>query len=221
MKKQMRKGPSEANPHDSSCPTLSRGPQAAGLSLPELLICCALIALLTLISFRGLQGMLPAARVNRALREVVELLEWSRWSAVRQGAVFRVLIHGEGRRLTVLRETENEEGEEELVSVRELDLRQDHPAVAFGTADGVKRTSGCETVDSSGIHLHNHMVRFLPSGTPDRSGSLYLIPEQDIPDREDRMRAISILLTTGRLQAWTFNPLEVSECPDDGAWQPL
>jgi prepilin-type N-terminal cleavage/methylation domain-containing protein len=221
MKKQRQTGRSEASPRGTFSPLTLPRPRPGGFSLPELLVCCALIALLALVSFRGLQGMLPAARVNRALHEVVALLEWARWSAVRQGTVFRVLVHGEERRLTVLEETEDEEGGEQLLSVRELDLGREHPAVAFGTADDVKRTSGCEPVASSGIHLQDRMVRFLPSGTPDRSGSLYLIPEQDIPDRKDRMRAISILLSTGRLQTWTFNPFEMSECPDDGAWQPL
>jgi hypothetical protein len=155
------------------------------------------------------------------LREVVALLEWARWSAVRRGCVFRVVVSTEETRLTVFLETENEAGKKELVPARTLDLRKDHPGVSFGAGDGVVRTSGCNEVDPSGVHLKDGTVRFLPSGTPDRCGSLYLIPEKDIPDRVDRMRAVSILLTTGRLQTWAYNPLAKSECADDGAWQPL
>lgn len=193
----------------------------AGISLIEMVVCCALISLLALISFHGLQSMLPAARVNRAVREVVALLEWSRWSSVRLGCAFRIEIDPEQSVLSVFQTIMDASGKEQLVPARRLDLHKDHPGVVFGTADGVVRTSGCKQVDPSGIHLKDHSLRFLPSGTTDRCGSLYLIPEQDIPDREDRMRAVSILLTTGRLQAWRFNPFEKSECPYDGAWQPL
>lgn len=192
-----------------------------GFSLVELLVCCTLIGLLTLVGVQALQGFLPAARATRALREVATLLEWSRWRAVRLGSVFLVVVSAEDATVTAFRVTENDEGGEELVPARSLDLRKDHPGVVFGTADGVVRTSGCKLIDPSGVHLKDHAIRFLPSGTPDRCGSLHLIPERDRPDRPDRMRAVSVLLTTGRLQTWTYNPFQKSECPDDGGWQPL
>ncbi len=196
-------------------------PGRAGFSLAELLVCCALIGGLTLVCVQGLQGLLPAARVNRALREVVALLEWSRWSAVRSGCVFRVIVQPEDAVLTVYRVTKDEPGNTELAMVRRLDLHRAHPGVVFGTAEGVFRTSGCKPVGPSGVHLRNNTLGFLPTGTTDRCGSLYLIPEKDIPDRADRMRAISILLATGRIQAWAYGPFEKSECPHDGAWLPL
>lgn len=203
-----RRIPRSADPHGA-------------FSLVELVVCCTLIGLLALVCVHGLQGALPAARANSALREVVALLEWSRWRAVRLGAAFEVVVNAQHSRLTVFRVTENEAGKEQLVLARRLDLRKDHPGVVFGTAEGVVRTSGCKPVDPSGVHLKDHAVRFLPSGTADRCGSLYLIPERDLPDRQDRMRAVSILLTTGRLQSWLYNPFEKSECANDGAWQPL
>jgi len=193
----------------------------AGFSLVELAICCALLGLLALVCVQSLQGILPAARVHRAIREVIGLLEWARWSAVRHGCVFKVTVDtGEGI-LRVFKVRVDEEGKQQLVLVREMDLGEDHPGVVFGTADGVVRTSGCKSVDVSGIHLKDHALRFLPSGTVDRCGSLYLIPEQDIPDRRDRMRAVSILLSTGRLQPWAYNPIGKSDCEGDGVWQPL
>ena len=194
---------------------------AVGFSLVEMAVCCALIGLLALICIRGLQGTLPAARVSRALGEVVALLEWSRWSSVRLGCVFRVDIDPEQAVLTVFRTIRDDTGEEQLVMARRLDLHEEHPGVVFGAADGVVRTSGCKLVDPSGVHLLDHSLRFLPSGTADRCGSLYLIPEPDLPDRGDRMRAVSILLATGRLQTWSYNPSEKSDCEHDGAWQAL
>ncbi len=194
---------------------------AAGFSLVELTVCCALLGVLTVLCVSSLQGTLPAARVGRAAKEVAALLEWARWSAVRNGCVFSVTVYPEEGMLRVFQETEKDAGGTDLAVVRHLDLPQDHSGVVFGTADGVVRTSGCKSVDPSGVHLQDRTIRFLPSGTADRCGSLYLIPEQDVPDRRDRMRAISILLSTGRLQTWTYNPHAESGCGSDGAWQPL
>ncbi len=196
------------------------GSGTAGFTLVELLVCCTLLGLLTLVCFQGLQGILPAARVDRALGEVVALLEWSRWGAVRMGTSFRVILSSKESTISVFHATENENGEEEIVMVRRLDLQEEHPGVAFGTAEGVVRTSGCKPVDSSGIHLKDHEIRFLPSGTADRCGSVYLIPEQDLSNRADRMRALSVLLTTGRLQTWIYDPFAKSECQDGGKWLP-
>jgi type II secretory pathway pseudopilin PulG len=194
---------------------------AAGFSLVELAVGCTLLGLLALVCVQSLQGILPAVRVDAAIREVATMLEWSRWSAVRDGRAFRVVIDSEEPVLTVFREPGDLAAEEPLVAVRRLDLRESHSSVVFGTADGVHRTSGCEFVNPSGIHLQDHTLRFLPSGTTDRCGSLYLIPEQDVPNRRDRMRALSVLLTTGRLQTWTYDPLAESECAEDGTWKPL
>ena len=203
------------------CIRHSDNSEPGGFSLVELAICCVLLGLLAMVCVQSLQGVLPAARVNRAMREVIALLEWARWSAVRHGCVFKVTVDSEEGVITVFKSISNDNGKQQFALVRHMDLREDHPGVVFGAADGVVRTSGCKFVDSSGIHLKDHALRFLPSGTADRCGSLYLIPEQDIPDRTDRMRAISILLSTGRLQTWTYNPIEKAECQGDGVWQPL
>jgi Tfp pilus assembly protein FimT len=200
---------------------LCRRADGRGFSLVELAVCCVLLSFLALFCVGGLQGIFPAARVSRAVREVAALLDWTRWSAVRHGSKFRVSVHPEQGVITVFRETQNEAGEKKLVETRRLSLREVHPGVVFGTANGVVRTSGCKPVDVSGVHLQGQTLRFLPTGTTDRSGSLYLIPEQDVPDRGDRMHAVSVLLTTGRLQTWRYNPLAPSECAQDGAWRPL
>ena len=194
---------------------------AAGFSLLELMVCCTLIGILSMVLVQSLQGFLPAARVNRAVREVAALLEWSRWSAVRHGCRYKVVLSPEEQAISVFRVTEHGPGETEFVPEKTLDLRKDHPGVVFGTAHGVVRTSGCNPVNPSGIHLLGHSLHFLPSGTSDRCGSLYLIPAQDVPDRRDRMRAVSILLSTGRLQMWRYDPFKTSACSDDGGWEPM
>ncbi len=76
-------------------------------------------------------------------------------------------------------------------------------------------------VSSGGLHIPNDRLTFLPTGSTDMSGSLYLVPQKDLPDRKDRMRAVSILLSTGRVQLYDFNCDLESPCSGEGDWEPF
>ncbi len=193
----------------------------AGFSVVELLLCLAVLSVLSLVGFHTLRGMVPSARVNRAAREVASLLERTRWMAVEQGTVFKVAMDSDRERLTVYRQTSMNGGMEEPEPVHTLDLRERHPGIVLGAAASTFRTSGCKYVSASGIHLWNHSVRFLPTGTTDRCGSLYLLPERDLPDHQEHMAALSVLLGTGRIQLWRYDPHDVSGCAHAGAWVPV
>ncbi len=197
------------------------GCSVAGLTLTELVLSCAVLGLLTIAGVQGLQGILPAVRVDRAARDVCALLEWARWSAVREGRPCRVAVEPVRGLLTVyLDDGDLAEGRSER-EVRRLDLRRAYPGIVFGAAEGVQRTSGCRPVRASGVHLADDTVRFMPSGRPDRCGALYLVPARDLPDRKDRMYAVTILLATGRLRIWRYEPFGPSECEGQGTWRPL
>ncbi len=192
-----------------------------GFSLIELLMALSLIGCLAMISITSLQDMIPTARVNRAVREVAALLEWARWNAVRYNSYFKVVIDTDLERLIVYQEKKDPEGKSFEEEVRRLNLGDAFPGIVFGAAEGVLRTSGCQPAHSSGLHLLDDNLKFKATGTSDRCGSIYLAPGADLPDRKDRMRAISILLTTGRVQIWTYDPFKESKCKDMGAWAPL
>jgi Tfp pilus assembly protein FimT len=187
----------------------------------ELVIWLAIIGTLSLIGARMFQGMSVEFRVRRAVREVAALLEWVRWEAVRSGEVLRVEFDPAQEQITVFRGPEGSNHPEQAEVVRRIDLREQHPGVGFGAARQTSRTSGCLRVNEDGIHIQDRAVRFHPTGTTDRSGSLYLIPDADLPDHRDRMAALSILLATGRIQLWRYDPWADSECSDWGGWVPL
>ncbi len=191
-----------------------------GFSLIELIIAFSLIGCLAMISLNSLQDMIPEARVNRAVREIASLLEWARWNAVRHSAVFKVVFDAEPARLIVYKETKDSEGEIFEEEVRRLKLQDNFPGIGFGTARGVQRTSGCKSVQPSGLHLLDDNLKFRATGTSDRCGSIYLVPAVDLPDRKDRMRAISILLAAGRVQIWNYDPFKESKCKGKGTWSP-
>jgi hypothetical protein len=201
----------------------TRCPGACGgnaFSLLEIVVWLAMAGLCSLIGARMFQGMAAEFRAKRAVREVGTLLEWARWEAVRRGEVLRVAFDAEKKRVTVLNETEGGKLDESVV-VRRVDLQEKHPGVLFGTAREIRRTSGCKPVDPSGIHLRDRVLRFLPTGIVDRSGSIYLIPQVDWPDVPDRMFALSILLATGRVQLWRYDLWMETDCDGEGGWVPV
>ena len=191
-----------------------------GFSLVEMMLCCTVLGLLCLVGAQTLRGLIPSARVNRAVGEVASLLEWTRWKAVQEGRVFKVVFDSLEEKLTVYREEQRCGGEAENSEVIGLDLRKSHTGIVLGASESTYRTSGCRYVDESGVHLRDNTIRFLPSGTPDRCGSFYLLPRDDFPDRQDRTVAVSLLLSTGRLQRWRYDPVGDAGCPHGGAWNP-
>jgi len=192
-----------------------------GFSLVEMMLCLVLLGILLVVGLSHLRGMIPSARVNRAAREVASLLEWTRWQAVEHGAVYQVVFDSENERVSVFREISGSGGAAPQQALRTLDLHSKHPGVVFGTATSTFRTSGCSYVDDSGIHFRDSIARFLPTGTSDRCGSLYLIPEKDLPAGQEHLAALSVLLSTGRVQLWRYDPLDVSSCSHAGAWIPI
>ena len=105
----------------------------------------------------------------------------------------------------------------EPVSV--VDLTERYPGVRFGSAAGVKRTSGTEMVDSSGVHFVHGTLHFRPDGSASHGGSIYLVPESDLPDSPRRMRAVSVLFTTGRIKLWRYDPSAAMSSVGKGPWR--
>ncbi len=190
-----------------------------GFTLLEVVISGVVFGLTIIVGLNALHEMVPAARVNRAARGVAALLEWARWNAVEQGCVFRVEVDPEKSRLSIFKEAGGGDNESEDLEVKRLDVPDSYRGVVLGVAERTRRTSGCRFVKSSGVHLLDNTVKFKPSGTPDRCGSVYLIPEKDLRHGSERMFAVSLILATGRIQLWRYDPYAESECSHGGgAW---
>ncbi len=190
------------------------------VSLSELLVGIAVLGLAASFSSLSLIDVLPKIRVEQAIRAVGALLEWCRIKAVMEGSSYVVVFSPATQRIEVFRD-QDMDGPEDHERVRTLDLAREYSGTVFGAVPGTYRTGSCLTVDPSGMHIPYQRVAFLSSGTTDRCGSLYLMPQKDYPHRKDRMRALSIILATGRVQLWRFNPYKADVCGGHGGWEPF
>jgi len=186
----------------------------------EIMLCCAVLGTLSLVGVHLFQGLIPSARVNRAAHQIAALLEWTRWKALQEGATFKVVFDSDEESVKVYRENPTCNGEGEQQEVKRLELREIHDGVVLGAAQSTYRTSGCRYVQESGIHLRDDTVRFLPTGTSDRCGSVYLLPRDHLPDRQEHTVALSLLLSTGRIQLWSYDPIGETACTHGGSWNP-
>lgn len=193
---------------------------SCGLSVSELLVCLAVLGVVTSFSSLPLLDVFPSIRVEQAIRALGALMEWARLRAVMEGCTYVAAFSADEGRVEVFRDEDND-GPEPQEKVRTLDLGREYPGMVFGACPGTARTGSCQPVDPKGIHFLSRRVAFLPSGTTDRCGSVYLVPQKDLPGRMDRMRALSIILATGRVQLWRYDPKKFGPCGDRGVWEPL
>jgi len=192
-----------------------------GFSVSELLVCLAVVGVVASFSSLPLVDVFPSIRVEQSIRALGALMEWARLKAVMEGCAYVVVFSAHEGRVEVFRD-EDGDGPEPQERVRALDLGREYPGTVFGACPGTARTGSCQSVDPEGIHFLSRRVAFLPSGTTDRCGSVYLVPQKDLaPGRKDRMRALSVILATGRVQLWRYDPEKAGACGDRGAWEPL
>jgi len=92
---------------------------------------------------------------------------------------------------------------------------KDQQTVVFGFVSGTKDTQG-DPIPSA-VTFSADRVTFRPFGTADKNGTVYLMPSADLATgRKDRMRAITVLLQTGRVKLWKCNAL----CNSGASWSP-
>ena len=188
-----------------------------GFSMPELLITLILLSVLGSMAVTSYRSLLPALRVDRAAKELAFELKLARMKAVAMGCDVVVTFDPGGNGYGVYEDGGG--GGQDDEKVRWIRFDDEHPGVAFGTASGVRRTVYDRFVGPDGVHFVHHRVTFRSDGTADRCGSAYLIPKVDIPGRPDRMRAISVILSTGVVRLWRYDAGVESEEDRRGPWR--
>jgi len=125
----------------------------AGLSLPELLVAVAVLALLLAVGGITGQGFLARQRVELAARELAASIERERDLALRDGMPRRLAVHGGGGLL-----------EAAGVAGGRLELSHNLPEELRVTANGLLIDGGTVVVEGPGTDLRRCLVMALPVG---------------------------------------------------------
>jgi len=103
---------------------------------------------------------------------------------------------------------DDNDGAEAGELVKTVNIGTDNPGVQFGYISGTPKTSDESNITAAvafGSTSSPIRETFKPNGAASLSGSVYLIPTQDIAaGRTDRQRAITVI-QTGRIKLWRYN----------------
>jgi prepilin-type N-terminal cleavage/methylation domain-containing protein len=189
-----------------------------GFTTVELMIVMAIMGILTLVSVPTYKSMLPAVRVNAAARELATQMQWTRMRAVAKRAAYQMQFDTTNHTVTICTD-QNANGSITCTAgdpdvVKTVAIKDKYQqTVVFGYASGAKNTQGDDIPSAVTFAANN--VTFKPFSTTNKSGTVYLIPSADLATgRKDRMRAITVLLQTGRVKLWKCN----TSCNTAGSW---
>ena len=188
-----------------------------GLTTVELMIVVAIVGALTLVSVPTFRGMLPAVRVNAAARELATQMQWVRMQAVTKRASHRVQFDTTNHTFTICTDQDANgsitctAGNADVVKT--VSIKAKYPGTVFGYVSGAVNTSDGDPIASEVTFTYDY-ASFKPFGTA-KGGTVYLIPFADLATgRKDRMRAISVVSSTGRVKLWKCN----ASCNTAGSW---
>ncbi|RMF96940.1 MAG: prepilin-type N-terminal cleavage/methylation domain-containing protein [Candidatus Schekmanbacteria bacterium] len=197
-----------------------------GFTMIEIIIVVVIIGLVAGIAMFNLINMLPKFRVNNAVRTLASNLQWARLKAVSENNNFIVYFYSPDAnniyRYEILDDDDNDGTKDPTETLYDAERYHLPSGIKFGRAkSGVKRTTCGGTIDSDGIHFTGDKVTFTPTGRPDKNGSVYLIPEDDDEDHDQKTihwRAISVT-TNGRIKTWIYDA-SVENCSNgQGPWK--
>ena len=178
-----------------------------GFTIAELMIVVAIVGVLLLVSIPALKSMLSATRVNAAARDLATKLQAVRMQAVTKRANYQVQFDTTNHTFTICTDKDASNsitctaGNADVLKT--VSIKTKYPGAVLGYVSGAKNTSGNDITSAVMFSLGATKVTFKPFGTADINGTVYLIPSADLATgRKDRMRAITILLQTGRVKLW-------------------
>ncbi|MGR3319085.1 MAG: GspH/FimT family pseudopilin [Candidatus Anammoxibacter sp.] len=193
-----------------------------GLSLIELLVVVAIIAVIIGITIPSYLRLKPTIRINGAARQIVSDLMWAKMKAVSENNDY-VIVFGTPTSSLVsnaynIYDDDNDnmsnltngdpEGRMENELVKTVIIPNDFKGVSFDYVPDTMKTTSTDLIDKTVSFQHLGGIswfKFEPTGRANKSGTIYLVLDEDmVNNKRERMRAITVLRNTGRVKIWSY-----------------
>lgn len=177
-----------------------------GFTMIELLIVIAIIGVIAAIAIPNIISWIPTIRVNSAARDLVSEMQLARMKAVSERNDYVITFDTANNQYKIYDDNDNDfstAGAEASELLKTVNLPS---GIQFGYIAG-KNPSNDDITGSVQFGATSSPIRetFIPNGTANLMGSVYLIPTEDIAgSRRDRQRAITVI-QTGRIKLWKYD----------------
>ena len=173
-----------------------------GFTMVELLIVVAIIAVTAAVAIPNIISWIPTIRVNSAARDLVSEMQLARMKAVSERNNYVITFDTSTNQYSIYDDNDSNFSTSNVL-VKTVNLPS---GIQFGYIAG-KNPSNDDITGSVQFGATSSPIRetFIPNGTANLMGSVYLIPTEDIAgSRRDRQRAITVILT-GRIKLWKYD----------------
>ena len=180
--------------------------QEKGFTIVEVLIVIAVIGVLAAFAIPNFLNWLPKMRVNSAARNLVSEMQLTRMQAVSERNNYVITFNVGSNQYSIYDDDDND-GAEAGELVKTVNIGTDNPGIQFGYISGTQKPTGGSITTAVAFGSTSSPIRetFKPNGAASLSGSVYLIPTQDIAaGKTDRQRAITVI-QTGRVKLWRYD----------------
>lgn len=192
-----------------------------GFTLVEMVVVAAIVSVMIGLIVPVYLKLKPTMRVNGAARQIMTDLMWARMKAVASNNNFVVVFGAAGPDLTndtyyIYDDSDNDFGSvgaETGELVKTVDIADGYTETGYGFVAPVSKPTGGTlnsgddpvTFSSSADAGNVRWFHFAPAGSANKSGGIYVIPDRDENgSRLDRMRAITVLRSTGRVRIYNY-----------------
>jgi len=182
------------------------------------MVTTGIIAVAAAIAIPPFITRLPTVWVDSSLRDLSSTMQWARSQAISQNRTYHFVPNVPAlNHYTLFKDNGNKTFDAGDIPARTLRLKD---GIEFGKAEGaVMRTSYGDNVNSNGLHFTGNSIMFKANGSSSNA-SLYLVPAIDMNTTDkSRMRAISIVQSTGRIKVWRYDSNSQSSSEGTGPWK--
>lgn len=193
---------------------------AGGFTILEVMTVVAIIAILSAIAIYSINTNLDRIRADTAVRRISLALNHARIRAVAENCnyVVRFAVHPSVSvdRSQYYIEMLADVDKDGVKDTGEKTITEDLPTgIMYELNNRVDINNIMASVDNrDGIAFSDNTVTFLPRGSADEGGEVYIIPEKSLEKGvDDNRRAVSLERLSGRTIAWFYH----SALADGGA----
>ncbi len=197
-----------------------------GVTLLELMIVVAIMGVMATIAVPAYYAWLPKLKVDQAIFQLSDDLQYARLRSISENIPWEVQFNIANNSYSIYRDPNNTfdpnnpSGTASLVkTVQLVDNSSNYMAVrtvvfgynvTYGPYSSILQTGGA----SNAAFNSQHYEKFLPDGTAQFDGAVYLIPQEDLTaQRYDRNRAITVTGLTGFIKTWQH------DASKSGSWE--